>query len=110
MTYRTFSTADEVLDLIIERFNMESPPGLGIDEVEEWKEKKLRTTQHRILTLITVWIEDHSLVLEEPKVARRLKEFLVGIVEPAPLVLTASLMIQALHRSVGSITSPRYVG
>jgi len=104
MTYRTFTTADEVLDLIISRFNMECPPGLGDDEVEEWKERKLRTTQHRILTLITMWIEDHSLVLEEPKVARRLKEFLVGITEPAPLVLTANLMIQALHRSTHAPT------
>lgn len=99
-TYRTFSTADEVFDLVVARYNMEHPQGLAPDEIEEWREKKLRISQHRILTLLTMWIEDHSLALEEPHIVHRLEEFLSGINEPVSLALAANLMIQALHRSV----------
>lgn len=46
-TFRTFTTADEVFDLLIERYQMDHPAGLTTEEFEEWKNRKLRPIQTR---------------------------------------------------------------
>lgn len=46
-TFRTFSTADRVLELLIERYELEAPANLQEEQFNEWKEKKLRPAQAR---------------------------------------------------------------
>jgi son of sevenless-like protein len=70
------------------------------EEIDEWKEKRLKPTRHRVLTVFTMWMEDHNMVRQEPHVARKLQEFLASIPEGEPLALTAKLMLQALDRLV----------
>jgi len=97
-TFRTFSSADLVFDLLIDRYRMEPPHNLTPEECEEWKEKKLRPTQHRVLTVLTMWLEDHNMVRDDRRIVIRLKEFLSAISEPQSLALTANLMLQAVER------------
>lgn len=100
MTFRTFAAPELVFDLLVERYQMDHPENLSSQEFEEWKEKKLRPAQKRALTLLTMWLEDHYLLDEEPHMARNLTEFLSFITTPAPLALTAKLILQSLERLV----------
>jgi son of sevenless-like protein len=82
---------------------MDHPASLSTEEFEEWKEKKLRPTQKRVLTILTMWLEDHKLLDEEPHIGQQLTEFLSLIVTPEPLAITARLIQEDLERLVGII-------
>jgi hypothetical protein len=47
MTYRTFCTAHVLLDLLIDRFLVQPPPGLTADQVASWESKKQRPIRAR---------------------------------------------------------------
>lgn len=46
-TFSTFTTADQLFDLLVERYEMDHPSELSDTEFQEWKEKKLRPVQKR---------------------------------------------------------------
>jgi len=100
-TFRSFTTADMVFDQLVGRFKMAPPLHLSEDEFEEWKEKKQRLTQQRVLTLFTMWLEDHNMIKEDPHIVHRLQGFLQSIADPHPLAIPAGLIIEAIERLVG---------
>jgi len=108
-TFRSFTTSGMVFDQLVGRFKLEPPAYLSEGEFEEWAEKKRRSTQQRVLTLFTVWLEDHSMIKEDPHIVHRLREFLQSIVDPHPLAIPARLIIEAIDRLVGTqkLPSPR---
>jgi son of sevenless-like protein len=61
------------------------PVYLSEDEFEEWKEKKQGSTQQRVLTLFTMWLEDHNMIKEDPHIVHRLQGFLQSIIDPHPI-------------------------
>jgi len=105
MTFRTFTSPDKVFDLLTDLYRMEPPSGLNQADFREWKEKRLTVVQNRVLTVLTMWLEDHGLLHEEPHIAQRLTDFLVLIVDPAPLSLAAKLILQSIERLVRLLSS-----
>lgn len=101
-TFKSFTTADMVFDQLVGRFKMPPPVYLSEDEIEEWREKKQKSTQQRVLTLFTMWLEDHHLVKEDPHIVHRLQGFLQSITDPHPLAIPAKLIIEATERLVGT--------
>ena len=89
-----------VFDQLVGRFKSAPPVYLSEDEFEEWKEKKQRSTQQRVLTLFTMWLEDHNMIKEDPHIVNRLQGFLQSIVDPHPLAIPAKLIIEAIDRLV----------
>jgi son of sevenless-like protein len=79
---------------------MNHPTELSCTQIKDWTEKKLRPTQKRVLTVLTMWLEDYALLTEEPHIARRLTDFLSLIVKPSELAVTARLILQSLERLV----------
>ena len=100
-TFKSFTTADMVFDKLVGRFRTAPPIYLSEDELEEWREKKQRSTQQRVLTLFTMWLEDHNMIKEDPHIVHRLQGFLQSIVDPHPLAIPAKLIIEAIERLVG---------
>nr|GAT61374.1 predicted protein [Mycena chlorophos] len=96
-TFRTFTTANQLFDLLVARYQMERPEGLSDEQALEWRDKMQLPTQRRILTLFTMWLQDHRLLEEEPHIAQRLTDFLTQITEPPPLALTAKLIIRSIE-------------
>lgn len=96
MTFRSFTSPERLLELLVDRYQMDHPGGLSIEEFEEWKEMKLRPIQKRVLTILTMWLGDHKLLDEEPHMVRQLTDFLSLIVSPEPLSITAKLLLERL--------------
>ncbi|KAJ6523591.1 ras guanine nucleotide exchange factor domain-containing protein [Mycena capillaripes] len=95
--FRTFTSANQLFDLLVARYNMERPEGLNAEQADEWRDKMQLPTQRRILTLFTMWLQDHRLLEEEPHIAQRLTDFLAQIMTPQPLALTAKLIIRSIE-------------
>ncbi|KAJ7070620.1 ras guanine nucleotide exchange factor domain-containing protein [Mycena amicta] len=96
-TFRTFTTANQFFDLLVARYDMARPDGLTDEQADEWRDKMQLPTQRRILTLFTMWLQDHRLLEEEPHIAQRLTDFLTQITQPPPLALTAKLIIRSIE-------------
>lgn len=101
-TFKSFTTADMVFDQLVGWFRMVPPVYLSEDEIEEWREKKQRSTQQRVLTLFTMWLEDHNMIKEDLHIVYRLQGFLQSITDPHPLAIPAKLILEAIDRLVGT--------
>lgn len=98
VTFRTFATATEVFGLLAAQYEVDAPPNLSEEEFEQWKREKLRPTQKRVLTVLTMWLEEYDLLNQDPEVAPKLQDFLRLIVSPPALALTAKHMLKSLER------------
>ncbi|KAK7063870.1 ras guanine nucleotide exchange factor domain-containing protein [Favolaschia claudopus] len=96
-TFRTFTTASQLFDLLVARYNMERPEHLTDEQADEWRDKMQLPTQRRTLTLFTMWLQDHRLLEEEPHIAQRLTDFLQSIMQPQSLALTAKLIVRSIE-------------
>ncbi|KAG8886578.1 hypothetical protein FRB98_001226 [Tulasnella sp. 332] len=98
MTYRTFTDAVTVFELLIEHYSMEPPPELSGEQFNEWKEKRLRPCQTRVLSTLTEWVERYRFLKDEPHMVGRLKEFLKLIKQPTTNELTARLLLKTIEK------------
>ncbi|OBZ79386.1 Cell division control protein 25 [Grifola frondosa] len=106
MTYKTFATADEVFDALVKQYNINHPTALSLTELEHWKEKRLKPTRRRVLSIFHVWSEGHGLLQDDPQIARRLVDFLDSIKAPS-LAATAHDVLKSLERYISVIpTAP----
>jgi len=107
MTFHTFTTADTLFNMLIQRYRMETPDDLTIAEFQEWRTHAI-AIQRSVFTIFTMWLEDHRLLEEEPHIAQRMIAFLRLIVMPPLSAMAQNLMqtIERLVRSLVSLTCP----
>ncbi|CAK7220907.1 cell division cycle-related protein [Sporothrix curviconia] len=70
LTYRSFTTARELFELLVKRFGIQPPEGLTQPEYEQWRDRKQKLIRFRVVNIIknwfdNFWMEDAS--LEETK-------------------------------------------
>ena len=100
MTHKSFTTAEEVLDRLMEQFEITPPAGLEPNELEQWKEKRLRPTRRRILTVLQVWTDEYGLLQDDHHLAPRIVNFVSTITSPLPLANAAREVLKSLERYV----------
>jgi son of sevenless-like protein len=100
VTFRTFATATEVFDLLVAQYELDVPSNLSEEEFKQWKREKLWPTRKRVLTVLTMWLEEYDLLNRDAEVAPKLQDFLCLIVSPAALALTAKHILKSLERLV----------
>ncbi|KAG2218747.1 hypothetical protein INT45_003065 [Circinella minor] len=74
LTYRSFCTSIELLDLLEARYNLKPPEGMTEEETETWTQKKLKLVRLRVFNVLKNWLElyyneDDYIILD------RLQEF-----------------------------------
>jgi hypothetical protein len=100
LTFRTFATADEIFTMLAARYELAPPEDLSPLEMEDWRSRKLLPTQNRVLMCLTTWLEDYSMLNEDPHISQRMQDFLGLITQPASLALAARLILASLERLV----------
>jgi son of sevenless len=103
-TFRTFMTADQLFEMLIEIYRMEPPKNLSAAELEDWKDKFCLPTQRLVLTLFAMWLEDHRLLEEEPHIAGRLTEFVKH-----NTTSTFSSMAKGIVDTIARLVSQRFL-
>ncbi|OAA64259.1 cell division control protein [Niveomyces insectorum RCEF 264] len=66
LTYRSFTTARELFELLVKRFGIQPPEGLTQGEYEQWRDRKQKLIRFRVVNIIknwfdNFWMEDASL-------------------------------------------------
>ncbi|ORX93040.1 ras GEF [Basidiobolus meristosporus CBS 931.73] len=75
LTYRSFSSTEDVFELLFQRFNLQPPSGLSDPEFELWKEKKLVPVRLRVFNVIKSWLESYYLEGEDYSALEMLRDF-----------------------------------
>lgn len=99
MTFRTFTTADHLFDMLVERFHLKPNDSLTESEYLNWKANLRIPVQRLVLDVLNRWLENYQLFEEEPHIVQRLKEFLSLIVS-LPHNKMAAIIIQTIGRMV----------
>lgn len=47
MTYKSFTTLEELFELLVKRFDIQPPEGLAVPQLEEWRKLKQHIIQMR---------------------------------------------------------------
>jgi hypothetical protein len=74
-TFRSFSTTQQVLELLEKRYNLPQPPSLTADELKQWTEAKLHPVRLRVINVLKQWIETYLDDEDEHLVLPRVKSF-----------------------------------
>ncbi|KAI8982521.1 ras guanine nucleotide exchange factor domain-containing protein [Pilobolus umbonatus] len=59
LTYRSFSTTEELFEELFQRYQLQPPENLFPEEYEIWKEKKLKLVRLRVFNVIKSWLETY---------------------------------------------------
>ncbi|KAL2145143.1 hypothetical protein VTI28DRAFT_7893 [Corynascus sepedonium] len=65
LTYRSFTTARELFEMLVKRFGTQPPEGLTQADYEVWRDRKLRPIRFRVVNILkswldTFWMEDYN--------------------------------------------------
>ncbi|KAF8504290.1 ras GEF [Hysterangium stoloniferum] len=99
-TFHSFTAADRVIELLIDRYEMDAPTDLVEEQFNEWKLQKLRPTQARVLHVFFVWVDQYGLMEDDPQVVRRLREFLELVNSPSPHAQIARKILTSIEQYV----------
>ncbi|KAJ7645538.1 ras guanine nucleotide exchange factor domain-containing protein [Mycena polygramma] len=77
MTFKSFTTVDDLFDLLVQRFWIQPPPKLTQPEREEWGKLKQHVIQIRVLNIFkSMIVDDDVLEKDDLFILDRMKEFL----------------------------------
>ncbi|KAI2612411.1 ras GEF [Hypoxylon fragiforme] len=59
LTYRSFTTARELFELLVKRYNIQPPEGLSNGDYEMWRDRKQKLIRFRVVNIIKSWFENY---------------------------------------------------
>ncbi|KAF9267558.1 ras GEF [Marasmius fiardii PR-910] len=101
MTFKSFTTLDELFDLLVDRFRIPPPPKLAPNETEQWVRLKQKIVQARVInTFKSMITDDDVLEKEDLYILNRMKEFVSSEdVSVFPAAKQLSILIERAQQS-----------
>ena len=59
LTYRSFTSASQLFDLLVQRFNIQPPQSLTREEFTIWEDQKQKPTRFRVVNTLKTWLEQY---------------------------------------------------
>ena len=57
LTYRSFTSARELFELLVKRFGIQPPAGLGPTDFELWRDRKQKLIRFRVVNILKSWFD-----------------------------------------------------
>ncbi|CAE7232717.1 unnamed protein product [Rhizoctonia solani] len=99
-TYETFTTSQQLFDLITDQYSLEPPRELDESQFSDWKENRLRPTQAGVLDVLGAWLDLPRLYQDDPELIPRMREFLQFVTKPESLALEARRHLRTIEQLV----------
>ncbi|KAG9035607.1 hypothetical protein FRB95_011013 [Tulasnella sp. JGI-2019a] len=95
ITFKSFTTVDELFDMLVDRFNIPEPQGLTAEERTEWVNKKLTPIRFRVINILrSLVMDNHVLEKEDMYIMRRIHDFASRVKHVAPPAQQLMLMVE----------------
>lgn len=59
LTYRSFTTAAELFDMLVKRWSIQPPFGILPDDYQMWVDKKQKPIRFRVVNILKSWFDNH---------------------------------------------------
>lgn len=59
LTYRSFTTAPELFDMLVKRWVIQPPPGLAGQDLQTWIDQKQKPVRFRVVNIIKSWFDNY---------------------------------------------------
>ncbi|KEI39358.1 uncharacterized protein L969DRAFT_49135 [Mixia osmundae IAM 14324] len=107
LTYRTFTTSNDLFDMLVQRYMIEMPAGLAAEEAHIWTEQKQKLVRIRVLNILKVWIESNLYDDNESAVLDRVSRFATEAVTDSVAAKQVIRVVERrLQNGVPSLAAP----
>ncbi|KAJ1302700.1 hypothetical protein OPQ81_003015 [Rhizoctonia solani] len=103
-TYETFTTSQELFELITDQYSIEPPRELDESQFTDWKQNRLRPTQARVLDVLGAWLDLPRLYQDDPELIPRIREFLQFVTKPESLASEARRHLRTIDQLISPPT------
>ena len=59
LTYKSFTTAYELFEMLVKRFNIQPPRGINLDDYQTWVDKKQKPIRFRVVNILKSWFDNY---------------------------------------------------
>ncbi|KAL8837521.1 MAG: hypothetical protein Q9170_002514 [Blastenia crenularia] len=59
LTYRSFTSASELFEMLVKRFSIQPPRGISEDDYKTWVEKKQKLIRFRVVNILKSWFDNY---------------------------------------------------
>ena len=110
LTYKSFTTAAELFEMLVKRFNIQPPRGISENDYKIWADKKQRLIRMRVVNILkswfdTYWMEEHG--EESNELLRRVQMFAKDSIATTATPGAPPLMASIDRRMRGQEPNPK---
>lgn len=59
LTYRSFTTASDLFEMLVKRFSIQPPYGLAQEDYQKWVDKKQNPIRFRVVNILKSWFDNY---------------------------------------------------
>lgn len=59
LTYKSFTTASELFELLVKRFSIQPPRGISEEDYKTWVDKKQKPIRFRVVNILKSWFDNY---------------------------------------------------
>ncbi|KAJ3888721.1 ras guanine nucleotide exchange factor domain-containing protein [Lentinula edodes] len=108
MTFKSFTTLNDLFDLLVERFRIQPPSGLATLQLRQWTSRKRNIVQFRVINTFKSMLTDEDILEKDDLyILARMKEFVLS--EDVAQVSASRSLLALIERVVGNTASCRIV-
>ena len=110
LTYRSFTTAAELFELLVHRFNIQPPAQLTREEYQTWEDHKQKPVRFRVVNILKSWFEHYWMEnndAESQSLLERASAFATNAISSAKIPGGAQIVTIIEQRRKGQDTSAK---
>ncbi|KAL9004415.1 MAG: hypothetical protein Q9188_002773 [Gyalolechia gomerana] len=110
LTYRSFTSASELFEMLVKRFSIQPPRGISEDDYKTWVEKKQKLIRFRVVNILKSWFDNYwmeSNDAESNELLRRVYSFAKDSIATTQTPGSGPLMTSVEQRLRGQDTSTK---
>jgi son of sevenless len=58
LTYRSFTTARELFEMLVKRFQIQPPEGMALADYDTWRDRKQKPIRFRVVNILKSWLDN----------------------------------------------------
>lgn len=108
LTYRSFTTAGELFEMLVRRWSIQPPDGLSQEDYQIWVDKKQKPIQFRVVNILKSWFDPYWMEPndeESKNLIQRVHTFAKDFVATTNTPGAAPL-IQAIEQKMRGVEAP----
>lgn len=110
LTYRSFTSASELFEMLVKRFSIQPPRGISEDDYKTWVEKKQKLIRFRVVNILKSWFDNYWMEnndAESNELLRRVYSFAKDSIATTQTPGSGPLMTSVEQRLRGHDTSTK---